>query len=164
MMRETAGWPQKLATKLAFLILPLALGGCVGAAAPLGYMAAATSTLVLTDKTPSDHLAQYITGMDCSLVRQQLEKGAYCKDSSKEVFKREVVCIRSIGRASCYEVQPELTGEIKSGFSGESVSIANTAQTAVGLDVQENEAAQAEQEDTAIEEEEFSPFDALIEG
>lgn len=74
------------------------LAGC--AAIPvLGQMEGAS--LVLSDKTFSDHVISYSTGKNCSLVRK--EQGLeYCEEDEL-VPVQNIYCYRTLADVTCYE-------------------------------------------------------------
>jgi hypothetical protein len=88
------------------LLLPLLLCGCEGA---LGAMAgpalvAGGASLVLTGRTPVDHVASLATGRDCSAVR--LERAwSWCAPRPGPP-PEPVYCTRSLGAADCWTVPP----------------------------------------------------------
>lgn len=83
---------------LALPLLLLPLGGCVE---PLLGPAAIASgaTLVVTGRTPVDHLAGWATGMDCSAVRLE-RHGPWCLAPAAP--PPQPVCARTIGSVDCW--------------------------------------------------------------
>ena len=96
---------------LAVLLL-LPLLACDPATATLVVVGTSATTLAHTDKTLPDHVATWVTGEDCSILRSTQEKGPYCL-SEEEIEARndpgpQVVCYRTLGAIDCYsEPDPE---------------------------------------------------------
>lgn len=92
------------------LLLPalLALGGCeIGPtlAAASGPMLVATgASLVLTGRSPVDHVASLATGRDCSLVRVE-RRESWCAPPPSPVPPTPY-CTRSLGTADCWTTRP----------------------------------------------------------
>jgi hypothetical protein len=88
-------------------LIPLLLCGCesaLGAAAGPALVLGGTS-LVLTGRTPVDHVASLATGRDCSAVR--LERGQdWCAPRPAAAAAVPVYCTRSLGAADCWTVPP----------------------------------------------------------
>lgn len=90
------------------LLLPAALGGCSGTAAVAMAGISATS-FALTDKFPTDHVASWVTGEDCSALQAE-RTGEYCRTEA-EVAAAEAAarpgavpplyCYRTIGESYC---------------------------------------------------------------
>ena len=81
---------------LALLAAVSLLEACVAAAG--------AGSVVVTDKTPIDHIYSLVTGKDCSLVRK--EKGlTYCIEDEKAP-PMPVHCYSTLGVANCY-TQPD---------------------------------------------------------
>jgi hypothetical protein len=98
----------------ALLLLPLALplvlplGGC--ALEPLAgpALVAGAGSLVLTGRTPIDHVASLATGRDCSAVR--LERGESWCAHPPPPPPNLPFCTRSLGRADCWTAPPVIGG------------------------------------------------------
>ncbi|MGX9964207.1 hypothetical protein ACVFYP_12825 [Roseomonas sp. F4] len=96
-------------TRRAILLLALpALAGC-----QIGPMLAATSGpvlvasgagLVLTGRTPIDHVASLATGRDCSLVRVE-RRESWCAPPDP-VPVAQPFCTRSLGAVDCWTAPP----------------------------------------------------------
>lgn len=107
----------KAASILVALMLPTALGACAGTAAVAMAGFSATS-FALTKKLPTDHLASWITGEDCSALEAE-RTGQYCRTEA-EVAAAEaaadpgaqppVYCYRTIGEITC-QSEPDPTAE-----------------------------------------------------
>lgn len=81
------------------LVVPLALAACDPMTAAIVGVNAAT--FAMTDKTPADHVASWVTGLDCSL-RQAADTRQYCRDPETKVAAAPLYCYRTIGKISCY--------------------------------------------------------------
>jgi hypothetical protein len=84
------------------LLLPLLLGACVE---PMLGPAAVVSgaSLVVTGRTPVDHVAGWVSGMDCSAVRLE-RHGPWCLAPAEPA--PEPVCRRTIGSVDCWMPAP----------------------------------------------------------
>ena len=80
----------------------LALAGC-GAEPGFVALAGATSTIINTDKLPTDFIADAVTGLDCNSIRQSRDKGPLCRAPEQRVIERPVYCYRTLGDMNCYE-------------------------------------------------------------
>ncbi len=106
--------------KIAMMaVVALAAAGCTetgatGAAATAAVPAVlATSLLTLpqTKKLPTDHLASWATGRDCSVVHYE-QDGQYCMDPPKEVDRQKLYCFKTLGAVECHQrPDPYYTGE-----------------------------------------------------
>ena len=89
-------------TALAGAALPL--GGCnVGPMLTISGSVTAGS-LIVTGKTPEDHLAGWLTGMDCSSVRFE-QRRPWCIPHG-EPPGPPPFCTRSIGSIDCWTAPP----------------------------------------------------------
>jgi hypothetical protein len=87
-------------------LLPWLLGGCEAAlgAASGPSLVLGGASVVLTGRTPVDHVASLATGRDCSAVR--LERGqAWCAPPPRPP-PASVYCTRSLGAADCWTAPP----------------------------------------------------------
>ena len=95
---------------LAAATLALATAACGGPGVSAGVMAAGTPvvlggallTLPQTGKLPTDHLASWATGRDCSVLHYEQE-GAYCKDAPIQIDHRSLYCFKTIGAVECHQ-------------------------------------------------------------
>lgn len=84
--------------RFAPLLLLVLLCGCVE---PMLGPAAVVSgaSLVVTGRTPVDHVAGWVSGMDCSAVRLE-RRGPWCvADRPPEP---QPICARTIGSVDCW--------------------------------------------------------------
>ncbi|HYZ34361.1 MAG TPA: hypothetical protein VE684_18995 [Crenalkalicoccus sp.] len=90
-------------SRLALLLLALALTGCDGTG--LGVGAAVTVGSVATiGRTPVDAVVSLVSGRDCSAVR--LDRGlSYCRPEEAPPAPPPY-CTRSLGRADCWTRPP----------------------------------------------------------
>jgi len=84
--------------RLILLLLPILLTGCVE---PLLGPAAVVSgaSLVATGRTPVDHVAGWVSGMDCSAVRLE-RHGPWCVGPQEPA--PQPICARTIGSVDCW--------------------------------------------------------------
>lgn len=86
----------------------LALGGCqVGptvAASAGPVLVVSGASLVLTGRTPVDHVASLVTGRDCSLVRLE-RRESWCAPPA-EPPAPAAYCTRSLGSTDCWTTRP----------------------------------------------------------
>ena len=86
------------------LLLPLV--ACDPATATMVIVGTSAASLAHTDKTVPDHVATWVTGEDCSLLRYTEEDGPYCSpeaEADPTLEGRQVVCYRTLGAIDCYE-------------------------------------------------------------
>ncbi len=78
------------------------LCSCAAGAAVLGI-----AYTVHTNRLPTDALASAMLDKDCSMIRQEEEGGAWCRDKGAERDKGAsqppVWCYRSLGEVNCYD-------------------------------------------------------------
>ncbi|MEQ9487549.1 MAG: hypothetical protein RIM72_01000 [Alphaproteobacteria bacterium] len=100
------GWPVPLPGRLRPVAVALAAGlslaACSGVSAPLIALGGATATTINTDKLPTDHIADYITGQDCNSVRQSRDGGPLCRPYEMGVIEEPRYCYKSLGTITCY--------------------------------------------------------------
>jgi len=58
--------------------------------------------VINTDKTPGDHLASYMTGLDCDTIRASQDNGPHCRPHHQEVIEPPVYCYRTLGNVDCF--------------------------------------------------------------
>lgn len=95
-----------------------ALSGCLLMTGP-GLFAASVSTVINTDKTPTDHVVSWATGEDCSSI--EYSKGReYCEETDIAATQADTAlygpsgnyhglgpfCYRTLGEVNCYN-QPD---------------------------------------------------------
>jgi hypothetical protein len=100
---------------LVALALPVALGGCSGTAA-IAMAGISAVSFAATEKFPTDHVASWVTGEDCSALEAE-RTGQYCRTEA-EVAAAEaaarpgavpaVYCYRTIGEITC-QSEPDPT-------------------------------------------------------
>ena len=107
----------KILLVLCALALPAALGGCSGTAA-IAMAGISATSFAMTDKFPTDHVASWVTGEDCSALQAE-QTGEYCR-TPEEIAAAEaaekpgvapaVYCYRTIGEIDC-QSEPDPTAE-----------------------------------------------------
>ncbi|RVU38784.1 hypothetical protein EOI86_05815 [Hwanghaeella grinnelliae] len=94
------------AGRIGAVLAILALAGCGGAEPGFLALTAATSTVINSDKLPTDFIADAVTGLDCNSIRQSMDKGPLCRAPEQRVIERPVYCYRTLGTINCYD-QPD---------------------------------------------------------
>ena len=88
------------------LAVLVALAGCTAVAAAPGAVPTLAGieglTVIVTDKTITDHYVSFTTGKNCSTVRKNLGL-TYCVEDEVGV-QDEVFCYRTLGRVNCFAV------------------------------------------------------------
>ncbi len=108
---------RKIIGQITSFIGVLAVSGCVWVdptkgfllgPSPPGFLAMTSNleimSLVATKKTLGDHVASWITGQDCSVVRVERDRGgAWCVDwPGAPPPPEQLYCYASLARPSCY--------------------------------------------------------------
>lgn len=98
----------KAASILIALVLPMALSACAGTAT-IAMAGISAASFAFTKKLPTDHVAGWITGEDCSALEAE-RTGQYCRTEA-EVAAADaaaepgapapVYCYRTIGAITC---------------------------------------------------------------
>lgn len=91
------------ARSLPLLLLLLAPAAC-GPETAVTMVAAGGASLVVTGKTPVDHLAGWASGQDCSAVRLE-RRGPWCVPPPGPP-PPDRFCTRSLGGVDCWTVPP----------------------------------------------------------
>jgi hypothetical protein len=107
----------RAAITLIALMLPGLLGGCAGTAA-IAMAGISATSFAMTDKFPTDHVASWVTGEDCSALQAE-QTGEYCR-TEEEIAAAEaaaepgtppaVYCYRTIGEIDC-QSEPDPSAE-----------------------------------------------------
>lgn len=93
-------------SRIGCVLAVVALAGCGGAEPGFLALSAATSTVINSDKLPTDFIADAVTGLDCNSIRQSMDKGPLCRAPEQRVIERPVYCYRTLGTINCYD-QPD---------------------------------------------------------
>ena len=81
----------------------LILSACTGAEPAIVFLGA-TTDIVMTDKLPTDYIAEALTDKDCSYIRHLDDGGPLCRSEDYgKVVERPLYCYRTLGRVNCYE-------------------------------------------------------------
>lgn len=60
-------------------------------------------SVINSDKTLGDHVASWVTGKDCSSIREKMFNTDYCQEYPKRPPKKApVFCYRTLADVSCY--------------------------------------------------------------
>ncbi|NGM20662.1 hypothetical protein G3576_11610 [Roseomonas stagni] len=84
--------------------LPLLLGGCVAEQAIGPGLVVGGASIVLTGRTPVDHVASLISGQDCSIVRLE-RRESWCAPPPGPP-PPQAYCTPSLGRVDCWTTPP----------------------------------------------------------
>lgn len=88
---------------LAALIGATAVAAC-GPTEAVVLASASLANFVYTDKLPSDYLAEFATGEECSTLKALKDKGPWCRESFEHVvYERPIYCYRTLGQIACYD-------------------------------------------------------------
>lgn len=91
------------------MLLPLLVSGCSGTVF-LATAAVTATTFATTEKLPTDYVASWITGEDCSSLEAE-RTGQYCRSeaevaaddtANRPEVAMPVYCYRTIGEVTCY--------------------------------------------------------------
>ncbi len=97
----------KLRRLLPLCLLAPLLAGCLEAAAGPAAVIGGTS-VVLTGRTPIDHVASLVSGQDCSVVRLE-RRESWCAPYPGAPAP-PVFCTRSLGSVDCWTTPPTGAG------------------------------------------------------
>jgi|AntAceMinimDraft_13_1070369.scaffolds.fasta_scaffold01076_4 hypothetical protein len=89
---------------LSFLIIPLAVTGCIDPAS-LAISGASVVTAVDSGKTVTDHAMSFATGENCSFLHSFRGKAWCVPETGKDHEPPDQVCYSSIARMTCYPVE-----------------------------------------------------------
>jgi hypothetical protein len=90
------------------LLACLSLAGC-GMEPALGPAAAVGgASIVLTGRTPVDHVASWVTGEDCSIIRLE-RRESWCAPPPGPPAAQPF-CTRSLGSVDCWTTPPLASG------------------------------------------------------
>lgn len=78
-------------------VTPLAINSLAPLTGPTAML-----TLPQTKKLPTDHVASWITGRDCSIISYEKD-GVLCPDSPKKVDISRLYCIKTLGSVECHQ-------------------------------------------------------------
>jgi len=78
-------------------------------------LGAGLANFVYTDQVPTDYVAQYASGKQCSLLKAIQDGGPLCRDSfTREIVEKPIYCYRTLGLPTCYSTpDPYGTGAQK---------------------------------------------------
>lgn len=86
------------------VLLPVTLGGCWADPLVGPGLVATGASLVITGRTPVDHVASAWTGRECSAVR--LEQGLPWCAPDPPAPQETAYCTRSLGAVDCWTAPP----------------------------------------------------------
>ena len=83
-----------------------ALSGCVIGTTTAGIVGASMvgtqASLSFTQKLPTDHIADSVTGLDCDYMRSLKDGGFLCRPKNTQIVEAPVYCYKTLGRVDCY--------------------------------------------------------------
>lgn len=93
----------RLKAGLAALIDATAVASCDPTEAVL-LTSASLANFAYTDKLPSDYLAEFASGQECSMLKTRKDGGQWRRDSfERVVYERPIYCNRTLGQIACYD-------------------------------------------------------------
>ena len=91
----------KLATSLLLLA---SISGCSSLDPGFATGAGVATSFIMTDKLPTDSIAEAFTGLNCSYVKHLDDKGPICRSQDYgQVIEKPIYCYKSIGKVDCYD-------------------------------------------------------------
>ncbi len=89
---------------LAILLLLFSLSGCgIAGGGVAGIIGIATS-FIMSDKLPTDNIAEIATGLDCSYVKHLDDEGPVCRSQDYGVvIEKPIYCYKTLGKVDCYD-------------------------------------------------------------
>ena len=82
----------------------LFLSGCTTAGSSATGIIGVATSFIMTDKLPTDNMAEIATGLDCSYVRHLDDKGPVCRSHDYgKVIEKPIYCYRTLGKVDCYD-------------------------------------------------------------
>jgi hypothetical protein len=83
--------------------LSVALVAACGSTSTAVVGGAMLANFVYTDKLPTDYLAEFASGKECSFLKSQKDGGPLCRDSfERVVYEPPIYCYRTLGEITCY--------------------------------------------------------------
>jgi len=66
-------------------------------------LGAGLANFIYTDQVPTDFVAEYASGKQCSLLKAIEDGGPLCRDSyQRKIIEKPIYCYRTIGVPTCY--------------------------------------------------------------
>jgi hypothetical protein len=86
------------------LALSAALVAACGSPSTVYVGSAMLANFVYTDKLPTDYLAEFASGQECSFLKSQKDGGPLCRDTFEPVvYEPPLYCYRTLGEVACYD-------------------------------------------------------------
>ena len=83
------------------VVLLLVLASC--GTESVYVLGAGLANFVYTDQVPTDYIAQYASGKQCSLLKAIQDGGPLCRDSfTRQFIEKPIYCYRTLGQPTCY--------------------------------------------------------------
>lgn len=80
------------------------IAAACGSTTTLFVGSTALANFIYTDKLPSDYLAEFATGEECSFLKSQKDGGPLCRESfDRVVYERPIYCYRTLAEINCYD-------------------------------------------------------------
>ncbi len=84
-----------------FVALLLLLSSC--GTESVYVLGAGLANFVYTDQVPTDYIAEYASGKQCSLLKAIQDGGPLCRDSfTRQFIEKPIYCYRTLGQPTCY--------------------------------------------------------------
>lgn len=88
----------------AIFMLLLSIAGCSSVDPGFATAAGITTAFIMTDKLPTDMIAEAATGLDCSYVKHLDDGGPVCRSQDYgQVIEKPIYCYKSLGKVDCYD-------------------------------------------------------------
>jgi hypothetical protein len=95
-----------------FAVLLLLLASCGTQSAYL--LGAGLANFVYSDQVPSDYVAEFASGKQCSLLKAIQDGGPLCRETATDIVEKPIYCYRTLGQPTCYSTpDPYGTGARK---------------------------------------------------
>lgn len=88
---------------IALSLIAASVAAC-GSPSTVYVGSAMLANFVYTDKLPTDYLAEFASGQECSFLKSQKDGGPLCRDSfERVVYEPPLYCYRTLGEIACYD-------------------------------------------------------------
>jgi len=65
-------------------------------------LGASLANFVHTDQVPTDYIAEYASGQQCSLLKAIQDGGPLCREPTRQITEKPIYCYRTLGVPTCY--------------------------------------------------------------
>ena len=88
---------------LALMLFAATLAAC-GSPSTVYVGSAVLANFIYSDKLPTDYLAEFASGQECSMLKSHKDGGPLCRDSFEPVvYEAPIYCYRTLGQIACYD-------------------------------------------------------------